>query len=109
MALLAFKLDDEAITSAPVDYKPGQSVSGILREIRLTGVSGFLNYTKHPEARMNLGQLHAGAYVSVATLTPQHLLFTKQVIFPNGETDPRAYDFKPHSLPSAEMPQLATL
>jgi len=109
MALVAFKLEDRNAASALLGHKPGQGVSGILRDIRLTGVSGFLNYTKHPEARMNLRQLRAGAYVSVASLAAERVLFTRPVIFPNGGSDPRAYDYKPHSLPSAQMPQKATL
>jgi len=92
MALLAFKLQDKSVSA--VDHKPGQNLSSILKDIRLTGVSGFLNYTKHPEARMNLNQLHAGAYVSVALLDGKRVLFTRQVIFPNGGSDPWAYDYK---------------
>merc|ERR1719336_269034 len=61
----------------------------------MKGVSGFLNYTKNPEVRMNLKQLREGAYVSVASLAGGRPLFTRQVIFPNGGSDPRAYDYKP--------------
>jgi len=88
MALLAFKLDAKNHEAAPLER--------VLRHIRLTGVSGFLTEKKHAEARMNLTQLRAGAWVPVADLFGMERFFvTNQVIFPNGGSDPRSYDYKP--------------
>jgi len=96
MALLAFRLDDKSVHAAPLDRT--------LTDIRLTGVSGFLNSTKHSEVKMNLRQLRAGAYVSVASLDAKRVVFTKQVIFPNGFSDPRSYDYLPSGSLSAAPP-----
>jgi len=99
MALLAFKREDEIVAS---DGTPGASLSGILRDVRISGVSGFLNYTEHPEAMMDLKQLHTGASITVAGLAPEFVV-TEKVIFPNGGSDPRVYDYNPHTLPAAEF------